>query len=71
MLKQIREKLDLTQFELASAIGCSLSVVSKAEAGMHEPRFTIEQWVKFQEMLDKANINPKKLPSKLSDKVAI
>jgi transcriptional regulator with XRE-family HTH domain len=69
VLKQIREQLGLTQFELASEIGCALSVITKAEAGQSEPRFNIEQWGHFQLLLKKAGYTGSKLPRKLSEKI--
>jgi DNA-binding XRE family transcriptional regulator len=62
-LKQVRERLGMTQEELGQALGISGNTISRYERGVHQRiKFTIAQMKRLQELLEKAGLSIKDLP---------
>jgi transcriptional regulator with XRE-family HTH domain len=59
-LRQIREELNMTQAQLAVALGIDTSTVSRAERGLSEPSFTVLQFKRLCQLT-------KKLPTDFPD----
>jgi hypothetical protein len=55
MIKLIREKLLLTQQELAELLGVSFVTVNRWENGVHEPTMKVKR--KIKELMIKNNID--------------
>jgi transcriptional regulator with XRE-family HTH domain len=57
ILRDLRERLGLTQAELASRLGLGLRSVNGAERGERELWLNLSQIVKLIELLDQANMS--------------
>ncbi len=65
-IKQLREKLGLTQLELAYHLGVSITTVSRWEVGRSQLTLTTSQWKKFHAVVLKPlNIEVEELPEDL------
>jgi len=62
-LKQVRERLGMTQEEFGQALGITRESISRYERGVHQHiKFTIAQMKRLQELLEKAGLSIKDLP---------
>jgi DNA-binding XRE family transcriptional regulator len=62
-LKQVREKLEMTQEEFGQALGISNNTISRYERGVHKNiTFTITQVKRLQDLLEQAGMTIKDLP---------
>ncbi|CAA9299244.1 hypothetical protein AVDCRST_MAG92-4965 [uncultured Coleofasciculus sp.] len=62
-LKQVRERLGMTQEEFGQALGITRESISRYERGVHQRiKFTIAQMKRLQELLEKAGLSIKDLP---------
>lgn len=62
-LKQVRERLGMTQEEFGQALGIAGNTISRYERGVHQHiKFTIAQMKRLQEVLEKAGLSIKDLP---------
>jgi DNA-binding XRE family transcriptional regulator len=62
-LKQVRERLGMTQEEFGRALGISNNTISRYERGVHQRiKFTIAQMKRLQDLLEQAGLSIKDLP---------
>jgi transcriptional regulator with XRE-family HTH domain len=62
-LKQVRERLGMTQEEFGQALGITRESINRYERGVHQHiKFTIAQMKRLQELLEKAGLSIKDLP---------
>ena len=65
-LKQVRERLGMTQEEFGQALGISGNTISRYERGVHQHiKFTIAQMKRLQELLEQAGLSIKDLPDEV------
>ena len=57
-IKALREKLLVTQTELAEMLGCTFASVNRWERGHHEPTYKMKR--KIMELCRKNRIKPEK-----------
>lgn len=62
-LKQVREKLGMTQEEFGRALGISNNTISRYERGLHKITFTLAQMKRLQDLLEQAGISIRDLPN--------
>ena len=65
-LKQVRERLGLTQKQLGDELGVSDETISRHELGKNRMRFTFSQVKRLQRLLEKAGISLQDLPDDIS-----
>jgi transcriptional regulator with XRE-family HTH domain len=62
-LKQLRERLGLTQEEFGNALGIARNTISRYESGRHKQiKFSIAQVKRLVELMEQAGISIKDLP---------
>ena len=62
-LKQVRERLGMTQEEFGQALGITRESINRYERGVHQRiKFTISQMKRLQELLEQAGLSIKDLP---------
>jgi DNA-binding XRE family transcriptional regulator len=61
-LKQVREKLRMTQEEFGRELGISNNTISRYERGIHKITFTLAQMKRLQDLLEQAGMSIKDLP---------
>ena len=62
-LKQVRERLGMTQEEFGQALGITRESSSRYERGIHKRiKFTIAQMKRLQDLLEKAGLSIQDLP---------
>jgi len=62
-LKQVRERLEMTQEEFGKALGITRESISRYERGVHQRiKFTIAQMKRLQELLEQAGLSIQDLP---------
>lgn len=63
-LKQVREKLGMTQEEFGRALGISNNTISRYERGVHKNiTFTLAQMKRLQDLLEQAGMSIRDLPN--------
>lgn len=62
-LKQVRERLGMTQEEFGQALGITRESISRYERGVHKRiKFTIAQMKRLQDILEQAGMTIRDLP---------
>lgn len=62
-LKQVRERLGMTQEEFGQSLGITRESISRYERGRHKRiKFTIAQMKRLQDLLEQAGMTIKDLP---------
>ena len=62
-LKQLRERLGLTQEDFGKALGIARNTISRYESGRHKQiTFTISQVKRLVELMEQAGLSIKDLP---------
>jgi transcriptional regulator with XRE-family HTH domain len=62
-LKQLRERLGLTQEEFGNALGITRNTISRYEAGRHKQiKFSIAQVKRLVELMEQAGLSIKDIP---------
>jgi transcriptional regulator with XRE-family HTH domain len=66
-LKQLRERLGLTQEEFGNALGIARNTISRYESGRHKQiKFSIAQVKRLVELMEQAGISVKDLPDDIN-----
>ena len=62
-LKQVRERLGMTQEEFGQALGITRESINRYERGVHQRiKFTIAQMKRLQDLLEQAGLSIQDLP---------
>ncbi len=62
-LKQVRERLGMTQEEFGQALGITRETISRYERGVHQRiKFSIAQMKRLQDLLEQAGLSIQDLP---------
>ncbi len=61
-LKELRERLEMTQEEFARELGTTRETIGRHERGVHRIRFTFAQVKRLVELIEQAGISIKDLP---------
>ncbi|HEY9710506.1 MAG TPA: helix-turn-helix transcriptional regulator [Oculatellaceae cyanobacterium] len=65
ILKQVRERLGMTQEEFARELGMTRETIGRHERGVHRIRFTISQVQQLVELMEQAGLSIKDLPKNI------